>query len=201
MPCRVTLVDAYDSFVYILAAYFERLGCGTTVFRNDDPALINRIGPDHSDMLVLGPGPGHPLASGYSALLEKNAGKVPVLGICLGHQAIGLHYGLQVSYADRLMHGKSSLVQHDGDGCFASLGSTPIRCMRYHSIIVEDPPESAPLKVSARSLEDGYVMGLRHRDLPIESLQFHPESIGTDNGMELLKSFMESHVGQRGQIR
>ncbi|HHW4675653.1 MAG TPA: glutamine amidotransferase-related protein, partial [Xylella fastidiosa subsp. pauca] len=127
MPYRVIVVDAYDSFVHILVSYFEQLGCKVTVLRKDDPGLLALIDPLYSDIIVLGPGPGHPSQSGYDIILNKNSGRLPVLGVCLGHQAIGLYYGCIIEYAKNLMHGKTSLIKHDGQGCYVSLNSRTLK--------------------------------------------------------------------------
>jgi anthranilate synthase/aminodeoxychorismate synthase-like glutamine amidotransferase len=192
MRCRVTIVDAYDSFVHILVAYVRTLGCEVNVLRKDHPDLIEYIGPHHCDVLLLGPGPGHPSDSGYLTLLEHNAGRVPVLGICLGHQAIALHYGASLLYAKRLMHGKASRIDHDGKGCFRGLPDG-FRAMRYHSIIVDTRTLGEHLIPTASSDADGYLMGLRHAHLPIEGVQFHPESIGTEYGIEIIRNFIDRH--------
>lgn len=194
MSCRVTIVDAYDSFVHILVGYFEKLGCQVEVFRKDDPGLHSRINPLHTDMIVLGPGPGHPEESGYLQLLELNRGRIPVLGVCLGHQAIGLFYGSKLSYAKHLMHGKTSLISHDGLGCFSSYGDISFHAMRYHSIIIDDEHVAGELKVTARAQGDNYIMGVRHKRYPVEGVQFHPESIGTESGVDILKNFINAYV-------
>lgn len=194
MTVNVTLVDAYDSFVYILAGYFKALGCKVRVVRKDAPDILDIIRPERSQILVLGPGPGHPGESGYLRLLESNAGRVPTLGVCLGHQAIGMYYGAKPDYAKRLMHGKTSLIQHDGEGVFCGFGSEALSVMRYHSIVLSDEDFPRCLKVTARSGVDGYVMGVRHQNLPIEGIQFHPESIGTSRGVDMLKNFISKNT-------
>lgn len=198
MRCRVTIIDAYDSFVHILVAYAQRLGCQVRVLRKDSPRLIEETSPEHCDILLLGPGPGHPGESGYLPLLEHNAGRIPVFGVCLGHQAIGLHYGARLAYAERLMHGKTSLVSHDGAGCFRGLPAAGFRAMRYHSIIVERESLGRELTVSATSDTDHYVMGLRHTRLPIEGVQFHPESVGTEHGLDIIRNFIQCYHLKQG---
>lgn len=190
MSSRVIVVDAYDSFVHILVAYLERLGCQVSLYRKDSVLLPNAIEQQSADMILLGPGPGHPADSGYSHLLDINAGRLPVLGVCLGHQAIGLHYGCKVIYAKNLMHGKVSSIAHDGSGCFKGFSQNRLAVMRYHSIIISDEDLPSSMHVSARSDEDGYVMGIRHNTLKIEGIQFHPESIGTEGGLEMLQNFI-----------
>jgi anthranilate synthase component 2 len=182
------VIDAYDSFVIIIAQYLRSLGCETLVRRNDKITLeeIAEIGPE---VIVLGPGPGHPKDAHYLAILERFGETVPIFGICLGHQAIAMAFGGRVIRADRCLHGKTSMIEHDAKGCFAK-HSGPFAATRYHSLIVEEATLPADLVVTARSKDDGYIMGLRHRTLPIESLQFHPESICTENGIQLLSTFL-----------
>ncbi|MFG2621455.1 anthranilate synthase component II [Streptomyces sp. NPDC048507] len=184
---KVLLVDAYDSFTHIIDQYLRSLGATTEVVRSrtESPGDLAARLPD---AVVLGPGPGHPADSGHVELVHRFAGRVPLLGICLGHQAIGLAYGGAVRVADRLKHGKTSEVAHDGAGVFAGLGA-PMTATRYHSLIVAQPlPQE--LIATAHAVDDGYVMGLRHRTLAVEGVQFHPESITTVGGMRLLQNFL-----------
>ncbi|MFE2096310.1 MULTISPECIES: aminodeoxychorismate/anthranilate synthase component II [unclassified Streptomyces] len=186
---NVLLVDAYDSFTHIIDQYLRTLGARTEVVRSGTrtPEQLLAGAPD---AVVLGPGPGHPADSGHVELVHAFAGRVPLLGICLGHQAIGLAYGAEVAVAERLKHGKTSPVTHDGAGVFTGLG-TEVTATRYHSLIVAEPlPEE--LTVTARAVDDGYVMGLRHRQLPVEGVQFHPESVTTLGGLRLLENFLRS---------
>lgn len=194
MSPRVIVVDAYDSFVHILVSYLESLGCRVSLFRKDNPGLMNAIYRQTGDMILLGPGPGHPAESGYSNLLDINAGRLPVLGVCLGHQAIGLHYGCKVTYAQNLMHGKISQISHDGSGCFKDFPREKLSVMRYHSIILADEDVPKSIQITARSHGDDYVMGIRHKTLKIEGIQFHPESIGTEGGMRMLQNFIENNI-------
>lgn len=189
---KAVLVDAYDSFVHIIYQYLRGLDIDTTVIRRDkvDDRVIAREAPD---FLVLGPGPGHPKDTGYLDLLESQSGRLPILGVCLGHQAIGLAHGASVMQAANLMHGKTSRIRHDGQGCFRNQPD-PFQATRYHSLIVDGLDEDGPLAVTARSEDDGYIMGLRHRTLPIESVQFHPESIVTTSGLNLLRDFVATQV-------
>jgi anthranilate synthase/aminodeoxychorismate synthase-like glutamine amidotransferase len=189
---KAVLVDAYDSFVHIIHQYLLELDIETTVVRRDKAvdAAIRRLEPD---FLVLGPGPGHPRDAGYLELLEKYGGRLPILGVCLGHQAIGRAHGGEIRQAANLMHGKSSPIRHDGRGCFKNQPD-PFQATRYHSLIVDGLPEGGPLEITATAEDDGYVMGLRHRSLPIESMQFHPESITTTSGANLLRDFVACHV-------
>ncbi|MCB1915638.1 MAG: aminodeoxychorismate/anthranilate synthase component II [Rhodocyclaceae bacterium] len=186
------MIDNYDSFTYNLVQYFGELGARVRVVRND--ALpIDQIEALAPDQLVISPGPCTPAEAGVSvAAIRRFAGRIPVLGVCLGHQAIGVAFGGKVVHAKRLMHGKVSPVHHTGEGVFRGLPD-PVTCTRYHSLAVAR--ESLPdcLEVTAWT-EDGEIMGLRHREMPIEGVQFHPESILTEHGHALLKNFLEQPV-------
>ncbi|QES47511.1 aminodeoxychorismate/anthranilate synthase component II [Streptomyces venezuelae] len=184
---RVLLIDAYDSFVHIINQYLRTLGARTEVVRalERTPDELAALEPD---AVVLGPGPGHPAESGHVELVHRFAGRVPLLGVCLGHQAIGLAYGGRVEVAEQVMHGRTSTVRHDGEGVFRGLGNT-LEATRYHSLIVAEPlPEE--LVTTAVSTDHGYVMGLRHRTLPVEGVQFHPESIMTTGGVQIMGNFL-----------
>ncbi|GAC1325478.1 MAG: aminodeoxychorismate/anthranilate synthase component II [Mycobacteriales bacterium] len=188
---RTLIVDAYDSFVHIIYQYMLELDAGPVVVRSDatSPALI---GAEQPDLVVLGPGPGHPADSGHVEIVRELQGRLPILGICLGHQAIGLAYGATVHPAKHLMHGKTSRIHHDGQGAMRAQ-SQSFLATRYHSLIVAEDSVPAELLITARSEDDGYVMGLRHVALPIESVQFHPESITTESGLDILRSFIDEH--------
>jgi para-aminobenzoate synthetase component 2 len=183
------LLDNYDSFTYNLAQYLGELGERVVVHRNDQVTLsdIERLKPDR---IVISPGPGTPDTAGITlALIERFAGRVPLLGVCLGHQAIGQAFGGRVVAAPTLMHGKTSEILHDNRGVFRSLPQR-FAATRYHSLVVS--PRGFPrktLEVSARTRE-GVIMGLRHRRLPVEGVQFHPESILTVDGKKLLRNFL-----------
>ena len=186
---RVLVIDNYDSFVYNLVQYLGELGAEPVVHRHDEvtlPALLE-LG---ADALLVSPGPGRPEDAGVSndAIREFAARGVPVLGVCLGHQCIGQIYGGDVVRAPKVMHGKTSEIRHDGKGVFAGLPDV-ITATRYHSLVVHRDSVPAELEVSAES-EDGLVMGLRHRELPVEGVQFHPESILTESGHALLRNFL-----------
>ncbi|MGH9109504.1 MAG: anthranilate synthase component II [Acidimicrobiales bacterium] len=188
MAPRVLVVDNYDSFVYNLVQALGQLGADPTVVRNDavDVAGIRRASPD---AVLLSPGPGRPEAAGVTpAVVRELAGEMPILGVCLGHQAVGQAFGGKVVQAPTLMHGKTSEVHHSGQGLFAGLPD-PFVATRYHSLVVT--PASVPdeLEVTARTA-DGVVMGLRHRALAVEGVQFHPESILTPSGTTLLGNFL-----------
>jgi anthranilate synthase component II len=187
---RVFLVDNYDSFTYNLAQELGELGALVTVERHDAFTLAD-LEADPPDGIVISPGPGRPRDAGLSnAVIERFAGRIPILGVCLGHQCIAEVYGGAVVRADELVHGKASTVHHDGAGVFTGLPN-PFEATRYHSLVVD--PASVPdvLAVSARTAPDGGpIMGLRHRELPLEGVQFHPESILTPAGMDLLGNFL-----------
>jgi len=190
---KAVLIDAYDSFVYIIDQYLREIGVETEVIRNDQ-ADIARLDAEMADFLVLGPGPGHPKDAGYLELINRYEGELPILGVCLGHQAISLRYGGQIRQAKQLLHGKTSRIDHDGRGCFT--GILPgLSVTRYHSLVVSEEALPAPLKISAIAMDDGEIMGIRHAHLPIEGIQFHPESITTQHGMKLLTNFIDMYVG------
>jgi anthranilate synthase/aminodeoxychorismate synthase-like glutamine amidotransferase len=181
----ILVVDNYDSFVYNLVQYLGELGAEPVVYRNDaiDVAGARRLEPAG---LLVSPGPGRPEDAGVSCELIK-ALDVPVLGVCLGHQCIGAAFGAEI-VRHAVMHGKTSRVSHDGRGVFAGLPD-PLVATRYHSLVVEPSSVPAQLEVSARA-EDGTIMGLRHRRLPVEGVQFHPESILTDAGHRLMANWL-----------
>jgi anthranilate synthase/aminodeoxychorismate synthase-like glutamine amidotransferase len=184
----ILLIDNYDSFVYNLARYFERLGHRTRVIRNTaiEVAGVETIAPD---AVVLSPGPCTPLQAGCSlALVRHLHEKLPILGVCLGHQAIAEALGARVVRASEPVHGRTSSIHHDGRGVFAGLPNPLVGC-RYHSLVVQEQSLPDCLQVSART-ENGTVMALRHRELPVVGLQFHPESILTDSGYRLLAGFL-----------
>ena len=185
---KLLLVDNFDSFVYNLAQAFGSLGAEPVVVRND--ASVDDLMAEDPDAVVISPGPGTPAEAGVSiAAVEAFAGRVPVLGVCLGHQCIGAAYGGTVGRASvGPMHGKVSPIEHDGTGVFAGLPS-PFEATRYHSLAIDDNGWPDALEVTARST-DGVVMGVRHRELAVEGVQFHPESILTDRGPQLLANFV-----------
>lgn len=190
---NVVLVDAYDSFVYTIDHYLRTLGLSTKVVRCDDPRLPDALAR-HPSFLVLGPGPGRPEDAGYLHIIRTYQGKLPILGVCLGHQAIGMAFGGSVVRAKVCMHGKTSTVINDGQGVFAHTAGRPITAARYHSLVVSRNGLPQDLVVSAYANDDNQVMGIRHRHLPIEGVQFHPESIATDGGALIFASFIAGHV-------
>lgn len=185
----ILVIDNYDSFTYNLVQYLGELGADVEVRRNDQTTLeeIEALAPTH---IVISPGPGTPDDGGISnAVIERFHQRVPILGVCLGHQCMGHVFGGSVSRAPRLMHGKTSAIYHDGTGLFAGI-KNPFTATRYHSLIVQEPLP-AGLIVSAFT-DEGEVMGLRHRDFPTFGVQFHPESILTESGKKLLRNFLET---------
>jgi anthranilate synthase/aminodeoxychorismate synthase-like glutamine amidotransferase len=190
----VFVLDNYDSFTYNLVQYLGELGAQVEVRRNDEVTL-EKIEALHPERIVVSPGPCTPQEAGISIeLIRHFAGKVPLLGVCLGHQAIGAAFGGKVVRAKNLMHGKTSQVEHDGKTIFRDL-SSPMTATRYHSLIVEERDLPAELEVSAwTSDKDGtrVIMGLRHKSLGVEGVQFHPESVLTDEGKKLVANFLRS---------
>ena len=186
---KVLVIDSYDSFVYNLVQYLGELGADPVTVRNDQ-VTVDQALTLGADAVLVSPGPGRPENSGIicEAIPAFGERGIPVLGVCLGHQAIGHVYGARVVRASDLMHGKTSEVDHDGDGVFRDL-PTPLTVTRYHSLVIE--PESVPaaLEVSATAA-DGAVMGVRHQRFPIEGVQFHPESVLTEGGHNLIRNFL-----------
>ena len=187
---RVLVIDSYDSFVYNLVQYLGELGSKPQVVRNDQ-VTVAEVLAIHPDAVLLSPGPGRPedagiLCASITAFAEAG---VPVLGVCLGHQAIGHVFGASVVRAPQLMHGKTSAIEHNGAGVFAGLPS-PLTATRYHSLVIDPATVPDCLEVTARA--DGIIMGVRHRELPIEGVQFHPESILTEAGHDLLRNFLRA---------
>lgn len=191
---KVFLIDAYDSFVFIISQYLEQLGLETRVERHDQPDLMARIEAFAPDFCVLGPGPGHPADVGYIELIRHFEQRLPLLGVCLGHQAVGLAFGAQVCRAPHVMHGKVSQIENDGKGVYAHTGGRSFNATRYHSLMLTDAGLPDWLEVTSRSTDDGYIMGVRHRTLPIEGVQYHPESILTENGLDLFRSFIRHYL-------
>ena len=186
----ILVIDNYDSFTYNLVQYLGELGADLVVRRNDELAVtdIDSIKPDR---IVISPGPGRPEQAGVTVeIVQRYGSSIPMLGVCLGHQAIGYAFGASVVPAPALLHGKSSQVEHDGKGVFAGIAS-PCVAGRYHSLVVGADPWPDELEVSARTVDGETIMGVRHRTWPIHGVQFHPESVLTDIGHTLLKNFLE----------
>ncbi|MBI2766136.1 MAG: aminodeoxychorismate/anthranilate synthase component II [Chloroflexi bacterium] len=187
------LIDNYDSFTYNLYQYLEELGADVVVHRNDQVTLAECIAMD-PERVVISPGPGGPADAGVSReVIRYFAGKVPVLGVCLGHQCIYDVYGGTVAGAGEILHGKTSAIEHDGRGVFEGIPND-FTAVRYHSLAGTPETQPGELDVTARS-DSGVIMGVRHRELKVEGVQFHPESIATEHGKELLKNFLEMEGG------
>lgn len=183
------VIDNYDSFTYNLVQYLGELGSKVTVFRNDATTVdaILELSPER---IVISPGPCTPNEAGICLeLVERLGGSIPILGVCLGHQVIGQAYGGEIVPAKRLMHGKVSMISHDGHVIFKGLRN-PFTAARYHSLVINPGKVPACLRVTATS-EDGEIMGIRHRDLPVWGVQFHPESILTEEGKKIIRNFLE----------
>jgi len=188
----ILMIDNYDSFTYNLVQYVGELGEELQVYRNDKITLeeIERLAPDY---LMISPGPCTPNEAGISMdVIRHFAGKIPIMGVCLGHQSIGQVFGGKVIRAEKLMHGKTSEVLHDGKTIFQGIPS-PFTAARYHSLIVEEASMPSVLEVTARTVE-GEIMAVRHKEYPIEGVQFHPESIITEHGKQLLKNFLTTYA-------
>jgi anthranilate synthase/aminodeoxychorismate synthase-like glutamine amidotransferase len=184
----ILLLDNYDSFTYNLAQYLGELGCQVEVHRNDRIS-VEQIAQRKPERIVISPGPCTPQEAGISVeMIQKLAGKIPILGVCLGHQAIGAAFGGKIIRAPKLFHGKTSQIRHDGSGVFRGLPN-PFTATRYHSLIVERKSLPAELQVTAETDVD-IIMGLQHRQYPLMGVQFHPESVLTDSGKQLLKNFL-----------
>lgn len=187
---KILLLDNYDSFTYNLYQYLSELGADVVVHRNDEIEVdeIRELAPDK---IVISPGPATPAEAGISITVIRELGvEIPILGVCLGHQAIGAAFGGRVIRAPEPVHGKLSAIRHEGQGVFKDVPS-PFDATRYHSLIVERDTLPESLEVTAES-EDGLIMGLRHRTLPIEGIQFHPESYTTEHGKHLLRNFLKT---------
>jgi anthranilate synthase component 2 len=183
------MIDNYDSFTYNLVQYLGELGADVHVYRND-ALTLDQVAAWEPEKIVISPGPCTPDEAGISVpLIRRFAGTIPILGVCLGHQAIGQAFGGAIVRAQRVMHGKVSPVTHDGRGVFSGLPS-PFTATRYHSLAIERATMPACLAVTATA-DDGEVMGVRHRDWPVEGVQFHPEAILTEHGHALLRNFLE----------
>ena len=186
----VLVLDNYDSFTYNLVQYLGELGVSVSVVRND-ATTVDAIASSGADRIVISPGPGRPEDAGVTMEAIRALGATtPVLGVCLGHQALGAVFGGSVVRAPVPVHGKTSTIEHNGRGLFSGL-SAPFAASRYHSLVVADAGLPAELEVTARTKEDGLIMGLRHRSWPVHGVQFHPESILTGEGRRILRNFLE----------
>lgn len=186
----ILVIDNYDSFTYNLVQYLGELGATVIVRRNDEATIEQLRGLTH-DRVVISPGPGRPEQAGVSLAVIKEFGpRMPLLGVCLGHQAIGLAFGGNVIRAPLPIHGKTSTVEHNGQGVFKGLAPS-FQAGRYHSLVVDEKTMPRELEVLARTKDDGLVMGLRHRTQPVHGVQFHPESVLTNEGRRILRNFLE----------
>ena len=194
-PIKVLMVDNYDSFTYNIVHYLAELGADVTVKRNDE-ITVEEIADYNPDALVISPGPCTPHEAGISVqAIRRYAGKLPILGVCLGHQSIGVAFGAKIRRARTLKHGKSSKIEHTGKGILKGLPN-PFEAIRYHSLVIDETTLPEVLEVVARSLDDNEIMAVRHKELPIFGVQFHPESIGFNEnfrrwGLQILKNFLE----------
>ena len=190
---RVIIIDNFDSFVYNLAQYVGKLGAETLVYRNNE-ITINDVKRMKPDKIIISPGPGIPSNPIYFGicleLIRQLSVEIPTLGVCLGHQGIAYAFGGSIVPAKRLMHGKTSLIKHDADGIFKGV-TNPLRATRYHSLVCARKNFPTCLHVTAKSLDDNEIMGLKHREYPIYGVQFHPESILTLEGMKIMKNFIK----------
>ena len=193
----VLVIDNYDSFTYNLVQYLGELGADVQVMRND-VVSIEDVVRAKADRIVISPGPGRPEAAGVTMEVIRQLGETtPILGVCLGHQAIGAVFGGDVVRAGVPMHGKTSTIEHDGLGVFSGIVG-PFVASRYHSLVVAESGLPAALEITARTREDSNIMGLRHRTWPVHGVQFHPESILTGEGKHILRNFLE---GNNGRVR
>ena len=187
----ILMIDNYDSFTYNLVQYLGELGADVNVYRND-AITLEQITAWRPEKIVISPGPCTPNEAGISVpLVQRFAGEIPILGVCLGHQAIGQAFGGKIVRAQRVMHGKMSAVKHDAAGVFAGLDN-PLTATRYHSLVIERASVPSCLEITAES-EDGDIMGVRHREFAVEGVQFHPEAFFTAQGHALLSNFLKSH--------
>lgn len=191
----LAVIDNYDSFTYNIVQYLRELGAHVVVYRNDQVS-VEQLQSDGVNALLLSPGPGNPDSAGITlAALEKFSGELPIMGVCLGHQSIGQHFGGQITHAKEIMHGKLSSIHHNGEGVFAGLPS-PFTATRYHSLVIA--PETVPecLRVTAWTTDEAgnmeEVMGVQHKSQLVEGVQFHPESISSEHGHALMENFLRS---------
>ena len=196
----VLVIDNYDSFTYNLVQYLGELGADVQVMRND-LVSVQEVVDAKPDRIVISPGPGRPEHAGVTMDVIRRLGETtPILGVCLGHQAIGAVFGGDVVRAEVPMHGKTSTIEHDGLGVFSGIAG-PFVASRYHSLVVAESSLPAALEITARTREDSNIMGLRHRSWPVHGVQFHPESILTGEGKHILRNFLEGHTVAAGLSR
>ena len=196
----VLVIDNYDSFTYNLVQYLGELGADVQVMRND-LVSVQEVVDAKPDRIVISPGPGRPEHAGVTMDVIRRLGETtPILGVCLGHQAIGAVFGGDVVRAEVPMHGKTSTIEHDGLGVFSGIAG-PFVASRYHSLVVAESSLPAALEITARTREDSNIMGLRHRSWPVHGVQFHPESILTGEGKHILRNFLEGHTVASGLSR
>jgi len=189
----VLVLDNYDSFTYNLVQYLGELGAAVTVVRNDAVG-VKEIAASGAERIVISPGPGRPEDAGVTMDVIRQLGqRTPILGVCLGHQALGAVFGGSVVRASAPMHGKTSTIEHNGRGVFTGL-TAPFQASRYHSLVVAEAGLPDELEITARTREDGTIMGLRHRTWPVHGVQFHPESILTSEGRRILRNFLENRL-------
>ncbi|HTE19173.1 MAG TPA: aminodeoxychorismate/anthranilate synthase component II [Armatimonadota bacterium] len=194
----IVMIDNYDSFTYNLVQYLGETGEELKVFRNDE-ITVDEVAALQPDQLIISPGPCTPNEAGISVpLIHAMAGKVPILGVCLGHQSIGQAFGGEIVRAERLMHGKTSPVRHEGEGVFRGLPS-PFEATRYHSLLIRRDTLPECLEITAET-EEGEIMGVRHRELPVEGVQFHPESVLTECGKDLLRNFVKGSAARDSPV-
>ncbi|MDD5598455.1 MAG: aminodeoxychorismate/anthranilate synthase component II [Victivallaceae bacterium] len=187
----ILMIDNYDSFTYNLVQYISALGYEVVVKRNDELTVREALDME-PDAIVISPGPGRPESAGISMeLIRAAAGKIPVLGVCLGHQAIGQVFGGRVVQAKKIMHGKTSQIKHDGKGLFEKLPAD-VKVVRYHSLALEEKSLPECLEITARTTDDGEIMGVRHKEFAIEGIQYHPESVLTSTGKRQLANFLNA---------
>jgi anthranilate synthase component 2 len=190
----VLVIDNYDSFTYNLVQYLGELGADVRVMRND-VVTVEDVVKANADRIVISPGPGRPEQAGVTMDVIRRLGETtPILGVCLGHQAIGAVFGGEVVRAGVPMHGKTSTIEHDGQGLFSGIPG-PFVASRYHSLVVAEDGLPPALEITARTREDSQIMGLRHRSWPIQGVQFHPESILTGEGKHILRNFLDGRIG------
>ena len=186
----ILMIDNYDSFTYNVVQYFGKLGADIEVYRNDR-ITVEEIEKKKPEALVISPGPCTPKEAGVSVeTIRHFAGKIPILGICLGHQSIGFAFGAKIRQAKKLMHGKASLIHHDGKFLFEGM-KNPFSAIRYHSLVIDRETLPEAFEITAESEDDREIMGIRHRELPIFGVQFHPESILTEDGIKIIENFLK----------